>query len=287
VVSLAVLGGWDVARRIDLGEPRFAPYLAVERYRSPLHANGCHAGYFDSTAAPCWFPSREGTGPVVVLYGDSHAAQWSPALLAIAERRRWRLVTLTKTDCPAASLHGRIDSRYRRPYSECDRWRESAIKWIEELRPTLVVTVSSVGNAPSVAASWGIAHAESFRRLGAAAYAVIDLEDAPLPGFDVFACLSRQVWFAHLFERPTCDYPSHSRQAAFQYASRAASSAHSNIRSIDAGDLICRSGRCPSSVGAGVPVWFDNGHLTAPFVRGLATKLYSALTSSGLVLGAR
>ena len=36
----------------------------------------------------------------VVLFGDSHAMQWFPALNGLAKEHDWRLVGLTKAACP-------------------------------------------------------------------------------------------------------------------------------------------------------------------------------------------
>ena len=40
----------------------------------------------------------------IVLTGDSHAAQWLPALERLARERGWRLVAVTKSACPAVRM---------------------------------------------------------------------------------------------------------------------------------------------------------------------------------------
>ena len=40
----------------------------------------------------------------VVLFGDSHAAMWDPALNPVAEQQHWRLETLAKVTCPLLDL---------------------------------------------------------------------------------------------------------------------------------------------------------------------------------------
>jgi hypothetical protein len=47
---------------------------------------------------------ERGSSTTVVLFGDSHAMQYFPALERIAARRRWRLVNLTKGGCPPARV---------------------------------------------------------------------------------------------------------------------------------------------------------------------------------------
>ncbi len=56
----------------------------------------------------------------VVLIGDSHAAQWQPALQRAVAARGWRLVLRTLSACPATDV--RVwDRRRNREYRECHR----------------------------------------------------------------------------------------------------------------------------------------------------------------------
>ena len=68
----------------------------------------------------------------VVLMGDSHAAQWFPALDALGREQHWRLVSLTKSGCPPAEATIWVGT-FDRAYTECDAWREAAFKRIAEL----------------------------------------------------------------------------------------------------------------------------------------------------------
>ncbi|MFI2424796.1 SGNH hydrolase domain-containing protein [Streptomyces sp. NPDC018955] len=100
-------------------------------------------------------PSRRAADPhraqvtprTVVLFGDSHAAQWFPALRRLATARGWKLVSLTKASCKVADVtilndHG--------PYTVCDTWRSRAVAKIDALRPELVVVSSSdAGDRPA------------------------------------------------------------------------------------------------------------------------------------------
>ena len=80
-------------------------------------------------------PARRAT--TVVLFGDSHAMQWFPALERIARSRRWRLVELTKAGCPPAAVSV-VYAPLGRAYPECDVWRSAALARIARERPALV-----------------------------------------------------------------------------------------------------------------------------------------------------
>jgi peptidoglycan/LPS O-acetylase OafA/YrhL len=58
--------------------------------------DGCLIRWLGTASGPCVYGSAS-SRTTVVLFGDSHALQWFPALDRAARARRWRLVSLTKT----------------------------------------------------------------------------------------------------------------------------------------------------------------------------------------------
>ena len=66
---------------------------------------------------------REGRR-TLVLVGDSHAAQWFPALERLAEREHFRLVSWTKSGCPfTLGVHIYLPA-LGRDYTECLEWQQ-------------------------------------------------------------------------------------------------------------------------------------------------------------------
>ncbi len=101
----------------------------------------CHAEFLETKLRPC----TEGSGAArthVVILGDSHAAQWYPALASAARTGKWKFTSLTKSSCPAATLTIRV-VQLNRPYPECDTWRRSALRWITARRPDVVIVTNS------------------------------------------------------------------------------------------------------------------------------------------------
>ena len=87
----------------------------------------------------------------MVLYGDSHAAMWLDAIASIASDNHWRLVALTKGDCPADLLPYENPSGWGAAggeYSVCDRWHRFAVARINRLHPDLVIISQEVRNRP-------------------------------------------------------------------------------------------------------------------------------------------
>ncbi len=89
---------------------------------------------------------------LMVVYGDSHASMWLPALQWIAASAHWRLVVLSKPYCPAVDLTiadppslGSANS----PDTVCDHWHTWATGWINAHHPqVLVVTDESIYELP-------------------------------------------------------------------------------------------------------------------------------------------
>ena len=74
----------------------------------------------------------------IVLFGDSHADHWSTPLVDIAKKDNFRLVTFMKSSCRATRITTRVWS-LKRDYTECDDWRELAIKQIIAMKPQMVI----------------------------------------------------------------------------------------------------------------------------------------------------
>ena len=104
--------------------------------------DGCLVGAAATRSPACVYGNRR-SRTTIVLFGDSHAMQYFPALEQIAVRRRWRLVELTKAGCPPPRVHV-VYAPARREYPQCDAWREHALQRIERERPALVVATASV-----------------------------------------------------------------------------------------------------------------------------------------------
>src|SRR6201992_2798041 len=66
----------------------------------------------------------------LILFGDSHAMQYFPAVEELAEIHGWRLIVLTKAECPPEEVE--VKSMVEdREYSQCDEWRQGALERIE------------------------------------------------------------------------------------------------------------------------------------------------------------
>ena len=122
--------------------PISRPSLEGARNDQPrTYGDGCHLAQPATTIPDCVYgdPSSSTT---VVLFGDSHAGQWFPALERLATERGWRLVSLTKSACTPAQLTV-WNTTFKRAYDECNQWREAVFTRLRAERPALVIVASS------------------------------------------------------------------------------------------------------------------------------------------------
>ena len=249
--------------------------------RGRAYEDGCLAGAGATRSPACVYGNRE-SRTTVVLFGDSHAMQYFPALEQIAVRHRWRLVELTKAGCPPPRVHV-IYAPARREYPECDAWREHALERIERERPALVVATASVQyrvvagghrlGADASARALAAGYAPTLLRLRAAAGRVAVLTDAPVAPWDVPACVS-----AALDDLRRCAFP-RSRAIARALDVSAAVEQVDGIRVIDPTSRFCLSDVCPAVIGD-VLVYRNSGHVTATYAESLAPWLERRLQRS-------
>jgi peptidoglycan/LPS O-acetylase OafA/YrhL len=261
------------------------PSLAAATEDAPrIYADKCSGAFTDpEIKKPCAYGDL-GSDRTVVLFGDSHAAHWFPALERIAEDRHWRLVMVTKSACSAASVRI-FQATLNRPYDECVAWREQVWDYIASLRPAMVVVSSAAGGTvvddsgakitdPGYADRvWIDGWRRSADRLAATGARLVLIEDTPYQAGDTVECLS-----VHLRDPGACvvsagtALPNPDRRRAV-----AATLAAAGVTVVDPLPWFCTAERCPVIVG-NVLVYRDASHITATYARLVAPQLGRALS---------
>ena len=244
-----------------------------------IYSDGCHLDQRSTTPNACVFGDPT-SATTVVLFGDSHAAQWFPALERLARVEGWRLVSLTKSSCPPVAVTV-WNSSFRRPYVECDAWRSHAFDLIARERPALVVmsmsrqydlmdgsTARSVAKAPTL---WDAGLAKSLATVSTSAERIALIGDTPRPRGNVPVCLSE-----HLDDVLACTRPARSALAPARTAAdrRVADAAGATF--VDPSPWVCPTEPCPVVIGRYL-VFRDAHHLTTPFALALSRRLLDAL----------
>jgi len=247
----------------------------VKDERSAVYRDGCHVSYESAKVKQCVY-GDESSDVTVVLFGDSHAAQWFPAMDRLAEDNRWRLVSLTKASCKVATVTIIRDGK---DYTSCDEWRASALELITELRPSLVVASSSdagdLARPGDPLAAWTSGYAEAFASLSASGAKVAVVLDTAWPAGDAVECAAR-----HPLELAECaghlpgTLPDPLRRQAIRDAAGPA-----GVTVVDPVPWMCgESGACPVAV-ADTFVYRDDSHLAEAYAAAIAPVLGMWITS--------
>ena len=270
--------------------PQSSFWLAANDPRVLFDAH-CLTDGRSSRVAECKYGDRS-SDSTIVLFGDSHAEHWFPALDRIARENHWRLLTLLKSSCPAANVKV-FNVSLKREDTDCFSWRQAALARIAALQPHLVIISESDGpvtesGRPDMRSysippgDWQQGLRSTVSYLDSRNLKTIVIADVPQPVFDVPTCLSR----ATARKRPVhdCDVP---RSVAFnedaRRAERAALGGLTNIRWVDLADRFCPNQTCLTLVD-GLVVFRDGNHLTSSFSQSLAPVLKREIEGTGGVV---
>jgi len=268
VAGAAALRRRDLSIQRRVGRIRPTPRDA-KGDKGRMFADGCLTERSRTTSRRCVY-GVESSATTVVLFGDSHAMQYFPALERVALRRGWRLVGLTRAGCPVADVDY-LDG--------CDAWREDTLRRIErEERPALVVTSSSTadrirvrrdGTRLSRADSQPLliaGYARTLRRLRRTGAQVVVIRDQVKIAFNPPDCVAEHP---RALER--CAF-ARRRIRGNGFDAAGARRAGRGVRLLDPLNVLCRGDRCPSVIGDAL-VYRDTYHLSATFARTLAPWL--------------
>lgn len=239
------------------------PPLTEARTLNGLY-KGCHGLVEETTAEPCLY--GPGSRPTLVVAGDSHAANWFDGIRKAFPEDRVAFVT--HTNCP---LYGGGPAG-----SSCNRWLDSAVRYIVRQRPPTVILanytsayVSSDVNDEASRARVEVGWSRLLARLEAIRNVVV-LGDVPSAPFDPPRCLAR-----HVSDARACDFPPPAVSASWNDMERRAVTA-AKRRWVGTTDWFCAE-RCSALAGK-VQLWRDSaGHLTPEASALMAPRLRSAV----------
>jgi peptidoglycan/LPS O-acetylase OafA/YrhL len=278
--TMMCIGGLMIWRVALNHSTQFRKFTQVRNDVPAIYGMGCTADLEDSSPKLCSFGETSNPELSLVLFGDSHAAQWFPALKNITELRHWKLVTIIKSACPPINIKALSNAQ---AIEACEQWRRLAIVSIQQMRPDIVIMSTSSrypaqdNSGPIDGAEWQKGSRDTFIAIASRGTAVRVIRDTPHADYDVPLCLAQLEWNG----RATC--PPLNREAAlsadiYQAEVRAAASV-ANVRVIDMSDAICGADRCETSQG-GLVKFRDGDHLTSRYAASLANALQIQLIRS-------
>ncbi|GLW28867.1 acyltransferase family protein [Actinoplanes regularis] len=248
----------------------------VNADKAQVWADGCHVESPAKVAPTGCLYGDLNSRTTVALFGDSHAAQWFPALERVAIKRHWRLVSLSKSSCSAADLrlwHG----GQKREYTECALFRRSALARFRTLKPSLVVIGSSFNYRPVDTSTpeqpqWEAAWRRTFAAFTGMGARVALITDTPYLAERAPNCVARQ---ARLQRINRCGKSAETALRGPAQRAAIAQITDPKVTVIDPVPWLCTS-FCPPVIG-NVLAYRDSNHLTTTYVETVAPLLDAAL----------
>jgi peptidoglycan/LPS O-acetylase OafA/YrhL len=218
----------------------------------------------------------------VVLYGDSHAQQWLPALVPVAAKENWDLVPFLGQGCaavlwslsPDAGPDAVVGGTSLRPFrvAECKAWHTWVMAQIPRLHPAAIIYGTAYGwGASSVASQldddMGGLHYE-LHTLARMTKHLVFLEDTPFwSARDPIQCMATSN---ATFGSCNLALPG---DMAVVTARAAAEASGAGAAFIPTMQWFCISAHCPSIIANDV-VYRDQTHMTVAYAAYLAPVLY-------------
>lgn len=253
------------------------PSLSDRENWGPLIVrNGCQLSLIHLVRSkPCVY--GDPTAPTtVVLFGDSHAGMWFPALQQISEEWHWRLDIFTKAGCSPPEV---------RLYRKCNTWRKNSEAQIAAIHPAIVFVSwarwiepkarPASGVATGFGNAWLDGMAAIFQFLQRSAGRVIFISDGPTFDFGAARCVAE-----NLTDVQTCNDTPVSK-AIFMPKLRAKElqlAAEMHVPTIDPIPWFCTPTVCPVLVGNFL-VYYDSSHITPAWSSFIAPVMATSIAS--------
>ena len=211
----------------------------------------------------CSFGSDDPSAKSVALIGDSHATQWLPALIGVADQRNWHITTYLMSGCAFAAS----DSQ-----DKCGQWN-SAVR--QELAghhyDAAVVSARGASSLAEESGSSSASLARAWQEVIDQGTTVIAIRDVPQPEN------------AGIHNVPACVFDNSASACSFseEKAERydlipAAAALVPEAKMVDMSRYFCTSGTCDAVIGS-VLVYLDGNHMTATYARSLVDPLLGEL----------
>lgn len=232
-----------------------------------MYEEGCHESSESAVDEPCVYGDPD-SDTTVALVGDSHAAQWFPALEPIAAEYGWKLVIYTKSSCPLVDAP-LLDHR-EHANEGCEAWNARVQDALTGSDKPDYAIVSSYGYETVDGSDYADGLAEAWRDVMDAGVDLTVLVDPPAAGIDVPECVA-----TNLESLTSCTLPqSHGNTGGADAQLEAATEV--DATTIDMTEFVCPEERCSPIIGD-VLTFRDQHHLTATYVATLVEPLSEAL----------
>jgi len=252
------------------------PEDAVFSQNSP-----CTPLSFEGVLAPCEFGVVPASArATIALVGDSHASHWRAALEYVAQHKRWRGVSITRSGCPLMRAQTKLEPQQRR--AECVQWNDQVPRWFVA-HPAIHTVFVVAHRSGSVVVKKGSTAFDTkvagfraaWRTLPKSVKRIVVIRDTPIVGYQANECVRqaqakrRNAGHVCAVERSDALLPDPAVVAARRLRSP-------RVRVIDMTRFLCSAKRCFPVIG-GALVYKDDQHMTDVFATTLGPFLRRAV----------
>jgi len=229
-----------------------------------VYGDNCHVNYGETKSGYCTYGDKT-SSTTIVLYGDSHAAQWFPALEQLAIQKHFKLISLTKSACPSVDAPRPDQGAFKNVH--CEKWRENSVARIKSIHPAAVIMSSFQYFTPRAGYNdrdkwWSEGQKKLLNSLKGSSDHLIYLSDTPRPMRDIPSCLASR-------DSARCDSTEKSIVSVVK-----------GFQVVDPTSWLCSS-YCPAIIDS-IVAYRDASHISVAMARHLLPKLEAALTANGL-----
>ena len=227
------------------------------------------------TITSCTFANKH-SKKLIVLFGDSHAMMWLPAIVPWAKAAGDKVALIWKPSCPLAALP-RIPLYPPNPIPlDCPVWRAKALAEIKAATPKLIVLgertsriKSLPGQAPFTNAEWQRGLMTTIKSLQRPGTNVALMEDLPYLVQDPASCLA-----IHSTAVQACGIGEHPVFPGRQLVERASATA-TGATFVGTRQWFCTA-TCSVVIGNTI-AYFDQSHVSATYAAKLSTVVGQVL----------
>lgn len=266
-VSVMVIFLLSVLVSNDLNSPEQVRIQVARRDIPQVYQDGCHLTYTGIKQPECEYGEPNGE-KIVVLFGDSHAAQWFPVFRRLAQEQGWRFYSWTKSSCSYVAVTPYLQ-KLKREYRECDWWRDEVLSRIEVMEPDLVITSGFANDwqlttKGTIRPDWKQGAKTTLERLNRLAKKTLVVHDNPSSPIDIPECLSLAAWQGQALSRCAFKREANGYEIRFQVKlfEQRISEQLDRVVAADFSSAICSQGICQAEI-EGNSLFRDKHHLTS------------------------
>lgn len=256
---------------------------AAKKDRPTPYVDRCHTQQdLTKSNLPCEYGNLD-SKTTIVLFGDSHALSWFPAIERLAIAKKWKLVSLTMSSCWPADIPA-WNSTTNELMPNCALWRADTLNDIVKMKPSMIFVTGTrgfstvdksnkvlLGDARTKVWEAGIIH--TLDKLKRASTRIVLIGDTPVSIVDAPICLQ-----SHLKSIESCATPFAKAVSLSWLTEEKHVSDLEKITFADPTPWICSTEPC-SPLSGRYEIFVDKGHLTATFARTLERPLWAQVSS--------